>query len=41
MREKTKSHRRLKALRQEGYATRNRRRPEALQHSLFPYLEVL
>jgi hypothetical protein len=31
----------LKALRLKGYATRNRRRPEALQHPLFPYLEAL
>jgi hypothetical protein len=31
----------LKALRLKGYAIRNRRRPEALQHPLFPYLEAL
>jgi hypothetical protein len=30
----------LKALRLDGYAARNRRRPEALQHPLFPYLEA-
>jgi transposase len=31
----------LKALRLDGYAARTRRRPEALQHPLFPYLEAL
>jgi len=31
----------LKALRLEGYATRSRGRPEALQQALFPYLEAL
>jgi hypothetical protein len=31
----------LKALRLKGYTIRNRRRPEALQHPLFPYLEAL
>jgi transposase InsO family protein len=31
----------LKALRLEGYAARARRRPEALQQALFPYLESL
>ena len=31
----------LKALRLKGYAIRNRRRPEALQHPLLPYLEAL
>ena len=31
----------LKALRLAGYAARARRRPEALQQALFPYLEAL
>lgn len=31
----------LKALRLDGYAARTRRRPEALQHPLFPYVEAL
>ncbi len=31
----------LKALRLNGYAARTRRRPQALQYSLFPYLEAL
>ncbi len=30
----------LKGLRLEGYATRSRRRPEALQQALFPYHEA-
>ena len=29
------------ALRLSGYATRVRRRPEALQQALFPYLDAL
>jgi hypothetical protein len=29
------------ALRLSGYATRARRRPEALQQALFPYLDAL
>ena len=32
---------RLKALRLEGYANRARKRPEALQQVLFPYLDAL
>ncbi len=31
----------LKALRLEGYAIHTRRRPDALQQALFPYLEAL
>ena len=31
----------LKALRLRGYAARARRRPDALQRALFPYLEAL
>jgi hypothetical protein len=30
-----------KALRLRGYAARARRRPDALQQALFPYLEAL
>jgi hypothetical protein len=31
----------LKALRVGGYAARARRRPDALQQALFPYLDAL